>query len=154
MLEQGIVNCEHKMVPAALVITAKGCDDRNAIEVLFANTRENGEFHLCGVLVTFGDHAERNREMPQWIPIDLRTYYLSTYVRPGLASLPFAAACWYIAQVVVPGGYLSFFAWMTAAMPLYLVPIWFIALTAGERAAARDYIRQRVGGRRVAEVAP
>ena len=92
--------------------------------------------------------------LPQWIPIDLRTYYQSTYVRPGLASLPFAAACWYIAQVVVPGGYLSFFAWMTAAMPLYLVPIWFIALTAGERAAARDYIRQRVGGRRVAEVAP
>jgi len=89
--------------------------------------------------------------LPRWMPLNLREYYISTYVRPFLAAVPFVAVCWYIAHVVVPAGFLTFFACMTAAMPSYLVPVWFIALTPAERAAAREYVGQRFGGRRAAE---
>ena len=89
--------------------------------------------------------------LPRWIPINLREYYLSTYGRPFLAAAPFAAVCWYIAHMVVPGSFFTFFVCMTLAMPAYLLPVWFIALTPSERTAARDYVQHRVGRRRVAE---
>lgn len=85
--------------------------------------------------------------LPRWIPIDLREYYLATYGRPFLAAVPLAMVCWYLAAVVVPASFLTFFVGMTVAMPVYIVPVWFIALTASERAAARNYVRQRFGGR-------
>ena len=89
--------------------------------------------------------------LPRWIPINLREYYLSTYGRPFVAAAPFAAVCWYIAHMVVPGSFFTFFVCMTLAMPAYLLPMWFIALTPSERTAARDYVQHWVGRRRVAE---
>ncbi|MEP7116488.1 MAG: oligosaccharide flippase family protein [Acidobacteriota bacterium] len=89
--------------------------------------------------------------LPRWIALSVRDYYFSTYVWPLLAAAPFAAACWYIAHMVAPASFLTFFLCMTAAMPLYFVPTWFLALSAPERAAARDYVRHRFGGRRVVE---
>ena len=81
--------------------------------------------------------------LPRWIPINLREYYLSIYARPILAAVPFVAVCWYIAHVLVPTNFATFFVAITAAIPVYLVPIWYLALTPRERASARDYVRQR-----------
>ena len=88
--------------------------------------------------------------LPRWVPVPIREYYVSTYVRPLAAALPFAAGCWYIAQVLQPANFFSFFASIAVAMPLYVIPVWFVALTAEQRAAARSYLGQRFAGRTAA----
>lgn len=85
--------------------------------------------------------------LPRWVPIDLREYYVSTYARPFLAAVPFTFACLLIAEEIVPASFFSFFGLIAAAMPLYFVPIWFLSLTAGERAAARELVSHRLGRR-------
>jgi O-antigen/teichoic acid export membrane protein len=90
---------------------------------------------VCGLLPVL---------MPRWVPIDLRTYYVSTYLRPFLAAIPFALACWFIAMRIMPANFVSFFASIAVALPLYFVPTWFVALTADERAAAREYLGHRL----------
>jgi peptidoglycan biosynthesis protein MviN/MurJ (putative lipid II flippase) len=84
------------------------------------------------------------RLLPRWITIDLREYYLSTYVRPLLASVPFLLACLFVARDIRPESFISFFAFGTAALPIYLVPIWLVALTVDERAAVREYVAHRL----------
>ena len=96
---------------------------------------------LPHIIVVFGLLP---RVLPRWIPMDLGEYYVSTYARPLLATTPFVLACLYIARVVVPANFFSFFASIAVALPLYVVPIWFLALTADERAAAREYLHHRL----------
>lgn len=85
--------------------------------------------------------------LPRWVPVDIREYYLSTYFRPFVAALPFAVACWYVGRVIVPASFLTFFAFIAAVMPLYLVPTWFVALTAEQRGTMRAYVGQRLARR-------
>jgi O-antigen/teichoic acid export membrane protein len=67
------------------------------------------------------------------VGLRLGRYYLSTYVRPLLAGLPFAAACVGV-EWLAPQSLLTFAALGAAAMPVYAVSAWFLALTADERA--------------------
>jgi O-antigen/teichoic acid export membrane protein len=83
------------------------------------------------------------RVLPRWVRMNVGEYYLSTYVRPLLAATPFALTCLYIANVIVPASFISFFGFIAAALPLYLVPTWFVALTSDERAATREYLSHR-----------
>lgn len=89
--------------------------------------------------------------MSRWVPIDLRAYYLAVYVRPFLASLPFWAACWVIAHEARPATFFSFFAFIGMALPLYIVPCWFVTLSATERGSLSAAVRQRMAGRRPAQ---
>ena len=89
------------------------------------------------------------RVLPRWVPMNLGEYYLSTYGRPLLAATPFMLSCLYIADVIVPAHFISFFGSIAAALPLYFVPIWFVALTSDERAAAREYVNHRLNRRTV-----
>lgn len=82
--------------------------------------------------------------LPRFVPVVLREYYVSTYVRPLLAAAPFALVCWYIARYLTPASFFSFFALIAIAIPFYLVPTWFVALTGEQRAAARSAIGQRL----------
>ena len=66
-----------------------------------------------------------------------------------LAATPFMLSCLYIADVIVPAHLFSFFGWIAAALPLYFVPTWFVALTSDERAAAREYLSHRLYRRTV-----
>jgi len=89
--------------------------------------------------------------LARWVPINLREYYVATYVRPLLGALPFAIACWTIDRVVVPADFVTFFASVGLALIVYVVPIWFIALTAAERDRLSFAVRQRLRSRRTAE---
>jgi O-antigen/teichoic acid export membrane protein len=80
----------------------------------------------------------------RWVPIDLRGYYLAAYVRPLVASLPFWAACWFIATEVRPADFLTFFASVGAALVTYVVPCWFVVLSLDERSAFTGAVRQRL----------
>ena len=75
--------------------------------------------------------------LPRWVPLDLRIYYLSTYGRPFLAAVPFLLACTFIAKELQPTTFVAFFVSIVAALPLYFIPIWLLALTPDERAAVR-----------------
>jgi O-antigen/teichoic acid export membrane protein len=84
------------------------------------------------------------RVLPRWVPMNLGEYYISTYGRPLLAATPFMLSCLYIADVIVPAHFISFFGLIACALPLYLVSIWFVALTHDERATAREYLNHRL----------
>ena len=87
----------------------------------------------------------------KWVRIDLREYYTSTYLRPFIAALPFTAACWLIADEIRPVTFLVFFASVAAALPIYVVPCWFIVLSREERDTLTVLLRQRVLGSRPVE---
>ena len=87
------------------------------------------------------------RVLPRWVPMNVGEYYVSTYVRPWLAATPFVLACVYVADVIVPAHFISFFGFIAAVLPLYILPAWFIALTPDERAAAREYLNHRLDRR-------
>jgi O-antigen/teichoic acid export membrane protein len=89
--------------------------------------------------------------LARWVPIDLREYYLSTYLRPLVASLPFWGTCWLIATEVRPDGFLVFFASVGLALVTYIVPCWFIVLSGEERATLTAALRQRLLARRPVE---
>jgi len=89
--------------------------------------------------------------LSRWVPIDLREYYMSTYLRPFLASLPFWASCWYIASEVRPADFLTFFLSVGIALVTYVVPCWFVVFSGDERSALAGAVRQRLVGRRPAE---
>jgi O-antigen/teichoic acid export membrane protein len=72
-------------------------------------------------------------------------YALSTWIRPGLAALPFVF-CTYLVQKWWPASTTIFFLLQTGCtLPTIAIPFWFFCLTAGER---RDYF-QRVRVSRV-----
>ncbi len=84
--------------------------------------------------------------LPSRLPIRLGDYYVRTYLRPLLAGVPFAAACWTIAHVIAPASLPPFLACGAAAMVTYLVPAWFIGLSGEERTKLRDVLRRRKRG--------
>ena len=81
--------------------------------------------------------------LPTRLPIRLGDYYVRTYVRPFLAAVPFVAACWTIAHVIVPTHLPLFLACGAAAMITYVVPAWFIGLSGEERTKLRHVLRRR-----------
>jgi len=82
--------------------------------------------------------------LPKLLPIDLREYYSSTYVRPFLASVPFWFVCLIIGRVVRPPDLLSFFGCVIVGLPAYVVPCWFLALAPGERKHVLGAVRRRL----------
>ena len=78
--------------------------------------------------------------------MNLRDYYLSTYFRPLLAGIPFALACVGV-ELLAPTSLVTFAALGVLALPVYVVFVWFIALTAAERSAAGARIRRMLPSR-------
>jgi O-antigen/teichoic acid export membrane protein len=79
--------------------------------------------------------------MPSVLPISLRSYYIATYVRPLLASIPFWAVCCFIEMVVAPKTLWFFFAIGGAGLVTYVVPCWCVSLSADERRQVRNRVR-------------
>jgi hypothetical protein len=50
-----------------------------------------------------------------------------------MAAVPFAAACWFVREMVVPADLAHFFLWAALAVVAYAVPVWAIALSPEER---------------------
>ena len=82
--------------------------------------------------------------LPRFLPIRLSDYYWSTYLRPIIASLPFAAATVFIAQVLQPKNMPVFLIDGVLSLAFYIVPCWFIALSSAER----DRVGEMFGWRR------
>jgi peptidoglycan biosynthesis protein MviN/MurJ (putative lipid II flippase) len=74
------------------------------------------------------------RALPRIFPLSLRAYYFHVYGRTLLAALPFAATTWAIRTMVQPATLTAFFAWGGLSLVAYLVPLWLIVLSSGERA--------------------
>ena len=89
--------------------------------------------------------------LTRWVPINLREYYVAAYLRPFAASLPFVAVCLFIAREIRPGDFFTFFASISIGLVAYVLPCWFIVLSATERAMLTAAVRQRLSGRRPAE---
>ncbi|MGA8272533.1 MAG: flippase [Candidatus Sulfotelmatobacter sp.] len=71
--------------------------------------------------------------------IGIPKYVFSTWIRPGLAALPFAL-CTYSVQKWWPVSHVGFFFVQTACcLPAVVIAFWLFCLTAGER---RDYLRK------------
>jgi O-antigen/teichoic acid export membrane protein len=71
--------------------------------------------------------------------IGLLKYAFSTWIRPGLAALPFAF-CTYGVQKWWPASNLGLlFLQVGCTLPVIVIPFWFFCLTANER---RDYLRR------------
>ena len=71
--------------------------------------------------------------------IGLLKYAFSTWIRPGLAALPFAC-CTYSVQKWWPASNLVlFFLQVGCTLPAIVIPFWFFCLTADER---RNYLRR------------
>jgi O-antigen/teichoic acid export membrane protein len=81
--------------------------------------------------------------LPKLLPVDLREYYVSTYVRPILASLPFWFVCWIIDRVIEPQDFARCALSITVSLVTYLIPCWFLALSQLQR----DHLRRAVGRR-------
>ena len=87
------------------------------------------------------------RAMAGVIRLDLRAYYVSTYLRPMLAGIPFALACLGV-ETLAPQSLVTFAALGALAMPVYALSVWGIALTPQQRHAAGARLRQLLPGRR------
>lgn len=81
--------------------------------------------------------------LPRFMPIDLKTYYQWAYLRPIVAAIPMAAACWAIEHLVQPATLLAFFATTAAAAVVYALPCWWLVLTAEEQRHAAALLRSR-----------
>ena len=89
--------------------------------------------------------------LARWVPINLRDYYQSVYLRPLAASLPFWLACWWIEHVLRPANFLMFFTAIGAALIAYVMPCWLVAFSADERALLAGSVMRRVRARRTIE---
>jgi O-antigen/teichoic acid export membrane protein len=79
------------------------------------------------------------------LSIPMKDYYVSTYGRPLIASLPFWGACVFIEHVLMPVRLLTFGGAVMAGLTVYAIPSWFLALSADERSWA---LQQARGGAR------
>ena len=71
--------------------------------------------------------------------IGVLKYAFSTWIRPGLAALPFAF-CTYSVQKWCPASNIAFFFFqVVCTLPTIVIPFWFFCLTADER---RDYLQR------------
>jgi O-antigen/teichoic acid export membrane protein len=86
--------------------------------------------------------------MPRALPISMREYYISTYGRPLVAAVPFAAACWAVAFLVEPASLLAFFAWGLLTLPVYLLSTWHVGLTGEERVRLETWAHGRMSALR------
>jgi O-antigen/teichoic acid export membrane protein len=68
------------------------------------------------------------------VGLSVGTYYMSTYGRPLLAAVPFAAGAWAVATYHPPKNFLEFFALVGALSAVYLASAWFVAMTGEDRA--------------------
>jgi O-antigen/teichoic acid export membrane protein len=82
--------------------------------------------------------------LPRLFPLNLREYYMWTYVRPLAASIPFVVTCWTIDRFVSPADLAAFFASVALALITYAAPAWFVALTAPERNRVVEIVRRRL----------
>lgn len=73
------------------------------------------------------------RALPRMFPVSLRAYYFEVYGRSLFAAVPFFIATWAIRTVIQPTTLTSFFGWGSLSLVAYLVPLWLIALSQGER---------------------
>jgi O-antigen/teichoic acid export membrane protein len=92
--------------------------------------------------------------LPRLFPLKLGEYYMWTYLRPLGASVPFIATCWSIERYVRPAHLGTFFVAVAVAMIAYVVPIWFVALTAAERGRVVEIVRRRLPSPAPTIVAP
>lgn len=67
------------------------------------------------------------------LKIPIFDYYMSTYTRPILASIPFCIGCWFINNVIAPKSLLLLFGAIIVALPLYVIPCYYVALSREER---------------------
>lgn len=82
--------------------------------------------------------------MPPLLPVTLREYYVSTYVWPLLASVPFWLVCWGIETAVQPTTLVTFLGSVTIGLLAYATPIWFMALDRDEKDLLVGRIRRLV----------
>lgn len=83
--------------------------------------------------------------LPRYMPLVLREYYEWTYLRPLLAGVPFAGACWLIAHHVKPTNLATFMGSVAAGLVTYVVPCWWLALRAEERRHVSAGLVRRFG---------
>lgn len=81
--------------------------------------------------------------LPRLMPLDLRDYFVWSYVRPLIAVVPFAGLCWVIEHYLAPANLIVFMASVIAALTSYAVPAWFFVLDKNERARAARVLRAR-----------
>jgi O-antigen/teichoic acid export membrane protein len=60
-------------------------------------------------------------------------FYYHAYLRASLAGLPFAFLCWLVDRRFPATGLASFFAEVAALLPVFLLPVWFLAVDPEER---------------------
>lgn len=82
--------------------------------------------------------------LPRLFPINLRDYYVWTYLRPLVAAIPFALVCWYVDRIVQPANLITFMIAVGISLVAYVVPTWFLALTDPERMRATDALLRRI----------
>lgn len=70
--------------------------------------------------------------------IPVLDYYLSVYARPLVASIPFWGACWYINTVLAPASLPAFIGEIVLTLPVYGIPVYFVAFSRGERKIILD----------------
>jgi O-antigen/teichoic acid export membrane protein len=71
--------------------------------------------------------------------IPIAQYVREAYVGPLLASIPFSAGLFVILAFAKPTHLVSFFAEVLLALPLFVIPAYFVCFTASER---RDYFHR------------
>jgi O-antigen/teichoic acid export membrane protein len=67
-------------------------------------------------------------------------FYVHVYLRTVLAGAPFAAACWLVDARYPAAGLAAFFGEVALMMPLFLLPVWFMAVDADERRQFLAYV--------------
>ncbi len=82
--------------------------------------------------------------LPRFMPVSTWDYYVGTYLRPLLASLPFWVWCWFVGSMVRPEHLATFVGSVVIGLPAYVLPCWFIALRPEERAHVTAGVRRRL----------
>jgi O-antigen/teichoic acid export membrane protein len=82
--------------------------------------------------------------IPRYLNVSMREYYVSVYGRPLVSAVPFALACWAIAARVQPQNLWMFALAVAAALLVYVIPCWLIALTPVERGRFLAVLRRFV----------
>jgi O-antigen/teichoic acid export membrane protein len=71
--------------------------------------------------------------------ISVLKYAFSTWIRPGLAALPFAFCTYFVQKWWPASNLLFFFLQVSCTLPAIVISFWFFCLTADER---RDYLQR------------
>ena len=87
------------------------------------------------------------RAMAGVIRLRLRAYYLSTYLWPFVAGIPFALACVGI-EALAPSSLITLAGLGAAALPIYAACVWLIALTREERGLYGSRLSKLLPGQR------